>query len=96
VQRLAGHELERDVGPTFDLADLVDPADIRVVDAGLRAGLAQKSQHQIWIGAADELDRDRAIEPAVARPVDHAHAALAEQLEHLVAVPVRGRTAARR
>jgi hypothetical protein len=65
-----------------------------VLDPGLGARLAQQPHRQAGVGAVQELDRDRAIEPAVARPVHRAHAAGAEQLEHLVAVPARHRRAA--
>ena len=87
VQRLAVDELQRDVRPALDLADLVHPADAGMVDAGLGARLAQEPHCEVGIGAENELDRDRAAEAAVARPVHRTHAALAEQVEQLVAVP---------
>jgi uncharacterized membrane protein len=50
------------------------------VDAGLRARFAQKPDRQVRIGTEDELDSDGAVEAAVTRLVDLAHAALAESL----------------
>ena len=55
VQWLAGDELERDVGAAGDLADLVDAADVGVVDAGLRARLAQEPQRQVRIAPRRNL-----------------------------------------
>jgi hypothetical protein len=60
-----------------------------VIDSRLRPRLAYEPERHVRIGALDQLDRDRAIEPAIARLVHDAHAALAEQLAELVAIPLR-------
>ena len=86
-QRRAVDELEREVRAAGDLADLVDPTHVGVIDARLGARLLGEAERGGRIDAADQLERDPAAEPAVARPVHHAHAALAELALDLVAIP---------
>jgi hypothetical protein len=95
AQRLTGDELERDVRPAVDLADLVDAADMGVIDAGLCARLAREPDRQARVGPQDELDGDDPAEPAIAGLVDRAHAAVTEQVEQLVAIPAGDRRLAR-
>ena len=68
-------------------ADVVDRADIRVLERGDRAGLALESRAPLRIGrhvGRQHFDGDRAIEPRVAGLVDFAHPAGAERREDLV------------
>ena len=77
------------------LADLVDLAHVRVVDAGRGARLAPEALAGRLVGLGDRLDRDRAAEALVLGREDDAHAALPEPVEDAVAAePLR--VAARR
>lgn len=88
VERLAVDVLHRDVGLTLHLADLVDLAHMWVVDAGLGARLLHEAHDHVGIAAANELERNDAVQALVARFVHGSHAALTEQLQELVALPV--------
>ena len=78
AERAALDELHGDVRLALDLADLEHLADARVLDAGLRPRLLEQAQRQARVAAADELERDLAVELAVDAQVDGAHPALAE------------------
>ena len=73
-------QLHRDVQLPVLLADLVDLADVRMVDARRGAGLAPEALTRLGIVGerGQRLQRDRTFKPAVARGVDDAHAALAK------------------
>ncbi|HEV7559067.1 MAG TPA: hypothetical protein VGO00_26520, partial [Kofleriaceae bacterium] len=77
-------ELHRDEQPTVVVSDLVDPRDVRVLEASHRLGLAEQSRaiRRAIDLAANELDRDRAAENRVVAREHHAHAAFAEPLAH--------------
>ena len=78
---LAGEVLHREVEPAGVLADEVDVRDVRVDDAGLRAGLAHEALAELRIAGerlGEHLHGDGAIEREVGREVDLAHAAGAE------------------
>ena len=96
VQPLAIDELQREIRLALDVIDLVHAADVGVVETRQDLGLAAQPHRQVGIGAVDELDRDEPAEVAIARLVHHAHAALAEQLEQLVAIPAGDRRTGRR
>jgi hypothetical protein len=87
-ERQAVDELHGDVRLAGDLPHLEHLADVRVVDARLGAGLLEEAHRRVGVGVVEELDRRPAIEPLVARLVDGAHPAAAEQLDELVAVPL--------
>ena len=82
-ERLAFEELHRDEQPAAVLADLVDLADVRMIDARRGARLApQPLPRRLVAGERrHRLEGDGALEPLVARRVDDAHAAFA-QLAH--------------
>ena len=87
IEGAALHELHRDEGAAAGLADLVDRADVRVVQARGGARLAQQplaGRGIVLRGGWQHLEGDLAIQPGVARPVDHTHAALAQLREDLV------------
>jgi hypothetical protein len=88
VQRLPGQVLHRDVGLPGDLAYLENPADVLVGDAGLGAGFLGKPLRGLGVEGANELEGDRALQPAVPRPVHDAHAALTKKAQDLVAIPL--------
>ena len=75
-------------------ADVVDDEDVGVVELGGGAGFLLEAREAFGIGGearVDDLDRDFAPEPRVARPVDLAHAARAERREDLVGAELRSR-----
>ena len=60
------------------MADVVERADVRMIERRDRARLALEALAQLRVGRErrrQDLDRDRAVEPRVAGAVDFAHAA---------------------
>lgn len=78
-ERLALDELHGDpcLAPLF--ADVIDGADVGVLELGGRPRFAEGVR-----GRLDELERHVAIQPGVARAIDGAHAAFAESGDDLV------------
>ena len=74
------------------LADVVERADVRMVERrdrlAPRARTAARSSGSARVRRQD-LDRDGAVEPRVARLVDLAHAAGAERRDDLVGAEAR-------
>ena len=69
------------------LADVVERADVRVVEGGDRPGLALEAGTRLGVGGQvvrQHLDGDLAIEPRVPRPVDLTHAARPQGGDDLV------------
>ena len=81
AERLAAQQLHRDVVMTLVLADVVDRADVGVIERGRGARLAPEAAEA---GRAfrdvlgKELERDLTAEPGVDRAVDDSHPAPAE------------------
>src|SRR6185436_9013324 len=94
AERLALEQLHGDEQLAVLLADVVELADVRMVDAGGRPRLALEAPARGVVAAqgAHLLERDGAAEPLVPGCVDDAHAALAERARHGV-VPDPGREA---
>ena len=68
-------------------ADVVQGADVRMRQLRDRARFAVEAFTELRVspqGLGEDLDRDRAIQPRVARFLDLAHPARAEQRENLV------------
>ena len=68
-------------------ADVVERADVRVVERGDRAGFALEPLAELRVAGEvrrQDLDRDGAIETRVARLVDLAHPARAERRHDFV------------
>ena len=91
LQGAALQQLHHQIRLAVLLADIVDSADIRVVQRRRRARLAQKTlvrcltgRTRAQIGFGEDFDRDLAVEACIARPVHHAHPATAQLFEHLV------------
>ena len=87
LERLAVHELHGDIGPVLVLADLVDGADVRVVQG--RGGLGLDEETLFEVGRVHEVRRQelqghRPLELEVLGLVDDPHAAVAELLDDLV------------
>ena len=80
-QRLALHVLHHHVAGAILVADVVEHADVRMVQRSNGAGLALKSLAQI-LALGDvfgqDLDGDGAVEASVARLVHFAHASRAD------------------
>ena len=77
-QRLAFEKLHHQEVDAVLMADVVQVADVRVIQRGDRARLALEALSGARIGDAmrrDDLDGDRAIQPGVAGAVDLAHPA---------------------
>ena len=83
VEQLHHHELAL---PACD-ADVVERADVRVIEVRDDARFALEALDRFGVGAGfvgQELDRDLAAKARVFRFVDHAHAAGAEARQDLV------------
>jgi hypothetical protein len=87
VQRFAVEQFHDQVVDGLVAADVMDGADMRVVERRNRPRFLLEALPRLGVGrarAGDDLDGDRAIEPRVPRFVDLAHAARAERGEDLV------------
>ena len=92
AQRLALEQLRDDVRRAVSRADVEDREDVRMVERRGGARLLLEAAQPIGIGrerGGQDLDRDLASEPRVARAVDLAHAAGAERREDLVRTQLR-------
>jgi hypothetical protein len=68
----------------FRLVDLVDDADVGVLEAGDRPRLLEEARPRRGVArqlGGEQLEGDVAPEPHVLRPVDDAHPALADLLD---------------
>ena len=83
AQRVALEELHYEEWLAVDFVDLVDRADVRMIERRRRAGLALQTldRRRIMQRLRNHLDRHHPPEPCVFGFVDHAHAALAELLD---------------
>ena len=88
AERLAPVARHRHEGPpVVGLADLVDGADVRMVDAGRGPRFGEEPLAGLRVGATvvgQHLEGHLAVEPLVLRPVHDAHAALSQRAEHAV------------
>jgi hypothetical protein len=81
--RVAFDQLHDEIG----LADVVELADVRVIELRDRFRLALESQLQLCIGRelrGKDLDGDLAVEPRIARAPHFAHTAGADRRDDLV------------
>jgi len=81
LQHHAVQILHGDEGFPIFLANVVDGADIRVVERRCRFGLAPKSLQRLRISGqyfGQEFERDESLQARVLRLVHHPHAAAAE------------------
>ena len=87
LQRLAVEQLHHDEVLAVVLADVVDRADVRMVQRRGDARLAPEAFERLGVRgqiARQELQRDLTAEPDVFRAVDDAHAAAADAFENPV------------
>jgi putative protein-disulfide isomerase len=78
LERLTLDVLEDDVGPVLVLAGVDHADDVRVREAGDRARLAAEALELVGVRrdlAVHELDRHRALQREIERPVDRGHSA---------------------
>lgn len=89
-ERDAGESLHREERRGLVLAEIVDGDHARMLEPALHARLAQEARDRIWIrtggaAAAQELDRELAIDARVVREPYLAHTAAPEQAAQCVA-----------
>ncbi len=87
LQRRPLEILHHDERPPVLLADVVDRADIRVIQRGGRPRFAREPGQRCWILRElrrDELERHRAVQPRVFGLVDDAHAAAGQPGDDVV------------
>ena len=83
-ERLAFHELHHEHGLTAILEHVVEPHDVRVLEARERGGLALEALAKLGIVGdprVEHLERDDAAQPLVVGTPDDAHATTAELLD---------------
>jgi hypothetical protein len=86
-QVLAVEELHDEELAPFVVADVVERADVGMLERGDRARLAVEALAELRVGGKgrrQDLDGDGAIEPGVARAVDLPHAAGADGIADFV------------
>ena len=87
VKRLPFQQFHGDYGPSIDLIDFVDRADVRVVQRGRNLGFPLETAEGLCIVGefvGKELQRDVATELEVFRFVDHTHAPAADLADDAV------------
>ena len=87
LQRGALQILHGDEGAAVLLADVMNGADVGMIQRGRGSSLALEPAQRLPVASQfvrQELQRDEAMEPGVLRFVDHAHAAAAELLDDAV------------
>ena len=87
AQRIAVHPLHREVGKALLASDVVNGEDVRVVQRGRGARFLLEAPEAVSIGrdvGAQDLDRDRAVQPRIARLGHLAHSAGADRRENFV------------
>ncbi len=94
AERLAGHELHRDVVRVLGGADLVDDRYVRMAERGSGARFLDEPQDPRALQGdflGEDLERDGAVEVDVAREEDLSHAARSESGLDLIAAEARSR-----
>ena len=86
-QRLALEQFEHQIVDVVLAADVVQAADVRVVERGDGFGLAGEARAELGVGRQlrrENLHRDRAVQARVARPIHLAHAPGADERNHFI------------
>ena len=84
LQRHAIQKLHSDERLSVLLANVVDRADIGVIQGGSSLRFALKAAERLWVSGnfiGKELESDEAMQSRVLSLVDHAHAAAAQLLD---------------
>ena len=90
-QRFTLQPLHRHEQPSIGLADFVQLADVRMIDAGGKASLAREAFACRRITRAlvsKHFHRNRPLQLFVERRIDHAHAAFTQRVGYTVAADV--------
>ena len=91
AQRLPFEILEHEEVDAVLMPDVVQRADVRMIERRDRARLALEALAQLRIRRErrrQDLDRHRAIEPRIARPIDLAHATRADERDDFIGAEV--------
>jgi hypothetical protein len=86
-QRLPFQQFHGNEGPAFVFADVVDRADVGVIQCGRGLRLALKTTEGLGITGylvGQELEGDEPVEPGVFGLVNHTHTAAAQLLDDAV------------
>jgi len=87
LQRDAIEKLHRDEGAAFFFADVVNRADVGMVQRGCRFGFTAKSLQRLTIMGQvfrQELECHETVKPCVLGLIDHSHPATAQLLDDAV------------
>jgi hypothetical protein len=87
LQGDAAQQFHRDEGAAIVLADVVDRADVRVIERAGSLGFALEALERAVVAhdvVGQKLQRDGAAQPRVLGTVHHAHPAAAELIDHAV------------
>ncbi len=93
-QCLALEQFEHEVVDVMRPANVVQTADVRVVERGNGFGLAGEARAEVGVGRqlrCEDLHRDTAIQPRVPRPIHFAHPSRTDQGEQFIRTEVRTR-----
>jgi len=88
LQGLPAEELHGDVGLAAPLADLVDPAHIRVVHPGLELRLLDEPLEEVGVVAPEELQGHHPVEARIHGLENAPHAPFAKQFEGFKTAPL--------
>ena len=76
IEGLAVNELHRDEGASLNLADLVNRANVGMVERGGRAGFSQEKRPGLLVAERvcwQDFEGDIPVEPVIMGAVDHTH-----------------------
>jgi hypothetical protein len=91
-QGMPVNELHDEVGSPIVLADIVQSADVRMIERGGGLRLTLEADSEILalsFGGVDDFDSDRPAKPDVASSIDLPHGAFAEQAFELIGTEAR-------
>src|SRR5580693_1257973 len=80
-------KLHDDEGASILLTDVIDGADVRVIERGCSAGFAAKPFKNLTVPGqvlGKKLERNKAAQARVLRPVNHTHSTAAKLLHNAV------------
>ena len=87
LQGLPFQQLHDDEGAAIKLGDVVNCADVRVIQSGSSARLSLKTAERQWVMSdpiRQELERHEAVQAGILGFVNHTHSATAQLLDDAV------------
>src|SRR5262245_10220730 len=78
-ERPAADQPHRDVEPVIGRSSLVDRDDVRVIDSRLQQRFPVEAVRELRIVAAEQLERDRAVQRELGGLIDHGHPTASEE-----------------